>query len=126
MDVARIRREVAAAQAGFSYVECHSTSDTKPYVLAALQTSQSRIYTLTISFPDAYPYALPTVSIRKPEIHSSAPHRYTSGSICYLHPDRWNPGHHTLTFVLARAAKWLAKYEVWLVTGQWPGAEVRH
>jgi hypothetical protein len=38
----------------------------------------------------------------------------------------WNPGRHTLTFTIARAAKWLNKYEVWLATGQWPGAEMAH
>src|SRR5438105_3001094 len=122
MDLARVRREVADAQGAFSFVECHPTTDGKLYVLAALQTSQNRIYTLAINFPDTYPNSLPTVTIRKPEIQSAAPHRYTTGNICYLHPTMWNPGRHTLTFVVARIAKWLAKYEVWLVTRQWPGA----
>jgi hypothetical protein len=43
-----------------------------------------------------------------------------------MHPTMWNPGIHTLTFVIGRAAKWLAKYEVWRVNGEWPGAEIRH
>jgi hypothetical protein len=38
----------------------------------------------------------------------------------------WNPGIHSLAFVLARAAKWLNKYDVWRVRGKWPGAEIRH
>jgi hypothetical protein len=39
----------------------------------------------------------------------------------------WNPGRHTLTFVLARLAKWLNKYDVWSANGgRWPGEEVKH
>ena len=126
MDLARVRKEVAEAQREFSYVECHPTTDGSLYVLIALQTSQNSIYTLEIRFPDTYPNALPTVSSRKPAIHASSPHRYTSGNLCYLHPTMWNPGRHTLTFVIARIAKWLGKYEVWLATGTWPGAEIKH
>jgi NTE family protein len=57
---------------------------------------------------------------------SIGPHRYDAGNICYLHQSFWNPGRHDLTFVLARAAKWLNKYEVWKQTRIWPGAEIRH
>jgi hypothetical protein len=38
----------------------------------------------------------------------------------------WNPGKHDLTFVLARTAKWLNKYEVFRITAKWPGAEMLH
>jgi ubiquitin-protein ligase len=125
MDLTRLRREVSEAQQQFSYVECHPTSDGSLYVLAALQTP-AKMYTLSVTFPDTYPNVLPTVSVRKPTIQTNSPHRYTAGHICYLHPSMWNPGRHTLTFVIARAAKWLNKYEVWLSTGVWPGAEMKH
>lgn len=125
MDLARIRREVAEAQQVFSLVECHPTIDGKLYVLTALQTSQSHIYTLSISFPDLYPYHLPSVHVRTPALPPS-PHRYPGGNICYMLPRLWNPGLHTLTFVIARSAKWLGKYEVWLQTQRWPGAEAPH
>ncbi len=127
MDLMRVRREVTEAQHHFSYVECHPTNEGSLYVLAALQTSTNkRPYTLAIAFPDTYPNALPSVRVRQPTLQSNAPHRYNSGDICYLHPSMWNPGRHTLTFVIARAAKWLNKYEVWLVSGVWPGAELKH
>lgn len=125
MDLARVRREVAEAQQAFSYVEAHPTQDGKLFVLVALQTSQNRIYTLAIHFPDTYPNAMPTVLPRKPTI-DTGPHRYTNGNVCYLLPAMWNPGRHNLTFVIARIAKWLGKHEVWLATGVWPGAEVKH
>ena len=126
MDLVRVRREVEEAKRYFSLVESHPTTDGSLYVLIALQTSQNRIYTLAIAFPDTYPYILPSVFVRKPALHASAPHRFRNGNICYLHSRMWNPGRHTLTFVIWRAAKWLNKYDVWLATGKWPGAEILH
>lgn len=126
MDLARVRREIAEAQGQFSYVESHQTASGSPYVLAAMQTSQGRIYTLAITFPDAYPYAQPSVVIRQPTIRSDSPHRFADGKMCYIHHSMWNPGRHTLSTVLMRAAKWLSKYEVWLSTGRWPGAQIKH
>ena len=41
-------------------------------------------------------------------------HMYRDGYICFLHPNMWNPGRHTLTFVLRRVAKWLNKYDCWV------------
>lgn len=125
MDLARIRREVSEAQQVFSLVECHPTTDGKLYVLAALQTTQSQVYTLSIFFPDLYPYQMPAVHVRKPVLRPS-PHRYREGNICYLHPRMWNPGLHTVTFVIGRAAKWLAKYEVYVQRQRWPGVEAPH
>lgn len=125
MDLARVRREVSEAQQHFSYVECHPSSTGSLYVLAALQTSL-RMYTLAVEFPDAYPNQPPNVFIRKPEISRTTQHWYKAGNICYMLPSLWNPGAHNLTFVLAKAAKWLNKYEIYSATGRWPGAEIKH
>jgi ubiquitin-protein ligase len=124
MDVHRIQREFSEAQKAFAYVELHPTSDGKVYARTALQTS-SGMYVLSIKFPDTYPNEMPRVFVDAPAI-TSAPHRYQTGNICYLHPSMWNPGVHQLTFVIARAAKWLNKYEVWRSEGTWPGAEIKH
>lgn len=126
MDLARVRRDIAEAQLKFSYVESHPTSDGRLYALVALQTSQNHLYTLAVTFPDSYPNTQPSVTIRKPAIRSDAPHRYSDGTVCYVHPKMWNPGLHTLTTVIMRTAKWLSKYEVWLATGHWPGAQIKH
>ena len=120
----RIRRDIANAQQQFDYVEGHPTKEGGVIVLVALQTTQ-HVYTLGIIFPDDYPNSMPKVFVRKPILESS-PHRYSNNQICYLHPHMWNPGRHGLTFVIARAAKWLNKYEIYLARGQWPGAEVLH
>jgi len=126
MDTYRIQREFADAQRSFALVELHPTADGKAYVRTGLQTSNGKHYVLSIKFPDNYPNEMPRVFVDAPTI-SIAPHRYQGGHICYLHPSLWNPGAHSLTFVIAKAAKWLNKYEVWRNNGgKWPGAEIKH
>jgi ubiquitin-protein ligase len=124
MDVSRINREFAEAQRTFAYLELHPTTDGKVYAKTALQTV-SAMYVLSIKFPETYPNEMPRVFVDAPTI-TNAPHRYNGGNICYLHPSMWNPGTHNLTFVIARAAKWLSKYEVWRTRGAWPGAQIKH
>lgn len=126
MDINRIQREFAEAQKTFAYVELHPTSDGKVFVKTALQTPAS-MYVLSIRFPDNYPNEMPRIFVDAPALHGTAPHRYQTGHICYLHPSMWNPGAHHLTFAIGRAAKWLNKYEVWRNNGgTWPGAQILH
>lgn len=112
------------SQQHFDYVEGHPTNDGCVMVLVALQTSR-QLYTLSVNFPDTYPHSMPDVYVRKPSLAVS-PHQYSDTKICYLHPTMWNPGRHDLTFVIARAAKWLSKYEVYRLQGRWPGAGIQH
>ena len=126
MDLARVRREIEIAKSNFWYVESHPTASGSLYVLSALQTSVGSAYTFAVQFPDSYPNSPPEVFVRKPALNALAPHQYRTGNICYVHPSMWNPGRHDLTFVLKRVAKWLNKYEVWLVKRVWPGKEVPH
>jgi len=124
MDVNRIQREFSDAQKTFAYLELHPTTDGNVYAKTALQADRST-YVLSIKFPESYPNEMPRVFVDAPPI-TNAPHRYQAGNICYLHPSMWNPGVHDLKFVIARAAKWLNKYEVWRNRGKWPGAEITH
>ena len=120
-DILRIRREVAQAALQFAFVEAHPTSDGGVYVKAAMQTSTGKTYFLAIYFSD-YPSSMPKVLVTNPTLrptHNN--HMYKDGYICFLHPNMWNPGRHTLTFVLGRVAKWLNKYDCWslmAVTGR--------
>lgn len=125
MDIQRIHLEARRACEAFAYVEIHPTGNGGVYVKAALQTSVGRTYVIAVYLTD-YPSRMPQVHVTHPNIHQSVPHRYRDGNLCYLHPSMWNPGLHNLTFVLARIAKWLNKYEVWRETGQWPGAQLAH
>lgn len=124
MNLARVHREIAHAKQYFDYVEGHPTAGGGVTALIALQTSKC-IYTLNVDFPEHYPSSMPEVHVRRPVLEMS-PHKFSSNRICYLHPHMWNPGRHNLTFVIQRAAKWLAKYEVYLQTREWPGAEIKY
>lgn len=126
MDIQRIRLEVAQAATKFALVEAHPTNEGGVYVKSVLQTSAAKTYFIAIYFPD-YPNRMPRVVVTNPTLRPTGDnHMYKEGYICFLHPNMWNPGRHTLTFVLGRTAKWLNKYDVWLVTGKWPGAGVPH
>ena len=124
MNLVRIRRDIVNAQQHFDYVEAHPTDTGGLMALVALQTVR-RVYTLAVTFPDTYPSAMPKVFVRRPTLEYS-PHQFPHDRICYLHPSFWNPGRHDLRFVIARAAKWLAKYEVFRARGCWPGAGIDH
>jgi hypothetical protein len=126
MDIRRIQSEVAQARMTFEIVEAHPTNDGGIFVNAGLATSVGYGYIAAIYFPN-YPNQMPKVYITKPTLQGGTGHQYNDGTICYLHPNMWNPGRHNLTFVLAHAAKWLNKYEVWRVNGgRWPGAQIKH
>src|SRR3954462_935489 len=105
VDIRRIQREFTDAQQTFAYLELHPTTDGNVYARTALQTP-AQMYVLSVRFPDTYPNEMPRVYVDAPPI-LSAPQRYQTGNICYLHPSMWNPGTHHLGFVIARAAKWL-------------------
>lgn len=124
MNLSRIQRDIENAQRQFDYVESHPTNSGGIMAMVALQTTR-RYYTLAVTFPDTYPNSMPEVFVRKPILESS-PHRYPDNQICYMHPRMWNPGRHDLTYVIQRAAKWLNKYEVYLILGRWPGASIDH
>lgn len=125
MDMGRVNREVVQASQQFEYVELHRNSSGELYVKTVLQAA-SQMYIAGVFIPEEYPNRLPKIFILKPTIATNSPHKYDTGNICYMHYSKWNPGIHNLTFVIARAAKWLSKYEVWKNTGSWPGASMSH
>ena len=125
MDIARIRREVAAALLTFPNVEVYPDGVGALYVKALMQSSLGTVYFITLQFAN-YPNEMPKIFVTKPDLGTNWKHRYQPGNICYLHPTLWNPGRHDVTFVLGRAAKWLNKFEVYKQTGRWPGAELAH
>ena len=124
MNLKRVRLDIENAQQYFDYIEARPTKSGGLMALVALQTAR-RIYILEIIFLETYPNTMPRVFVRKPALEPS-PHRFSHNQICYLHSSFWNPGRHDLRFVIARAAKWLAKYEVYRAKGHWPGAGIAH
>lgn len=124
MDLQRIQREFRQAIEHFPYLEALPTNTGGLYVKAALQTAVGRIYVIAITF-QGYPSEMPKITVLKPEI-THWKHRYQAGNICYMHPSMWNPGRHDLKFVLAQAAVWLNKHEIYTHNCSWPGPGIAH
>jgi len=125
MDLQRIYSELRQAVEHFPNLEALPTGDGGVYLKAALQTATGKIYLLAIQF-HGYPSQMPKVFVTKPELQHWK-HRYSTGNICYMHPNMWNPGRHNVKYVLGQVAVWLNKYDVYLQNGfRWPGPGIEH
>ena len=73
----------------------------------------------TILLPHGYPNNCPRVYASP--VSADAPHRWSDGALClYGVLAGWNPGKHTVLSTLLLARRWLAHYEAWRHSGQWP------
>ena len=124
MNVPRIRAEIRNAVEHFPNIETFTTTDGGLYIKAALQTSVGQMYIIMVTFT-GYPSTMPRVTVVTPAVKHGM-HMYQGGYICYMHPSVWNPGRHDLLYVLAQAAVWLNKHEIYLARGVWPGPSLSH
>lgn len=91
----------------------------------ALDTQVGNTYGIRITL-DGYPYSLPKVYPKGWTLHPEVPHRYNDGTLCIMRSTQWR-SHFTVALVVAKAAIWLGKYEIWKRNGHvWPGLEQRH
>lgn len=90
-----------------------------------LDTQYGNTYALRIELKN-FPYDMPRIFLKNYTVHLLAPHRYGDGSLCIMKPNQWMR-HYSVALVVAKAAIWLAKYEMWKRNGHdWPGLEQRH
>ncbi len=98
-------------------------------VVAAVGTLKPRpggsTYRIRIDLPEGYPYELPAVHADGWTPRPDSPHRLGEKKLCVLRHDQWTST-LTIAFLIAKAAIWLAKYEVWCQTSRWPGNEQDH
>jgi ubiquitin-protein ligase len=90
-----------------------------------LETNDGNYYYVKIKIPDDYPYTMPSVSLPQTAIDSACPHRYVSNNLCVMKSDQWT-SNYSLAFMIAKAAIWINKYDVWQRTGHWPGRQQEH
>jgi hypothetical protein len=94
-------------------------------VEGGLDTQYGNTYGLRIELNN-YPFNLPKVRPKGWSIHPSSPHQFSDGSICVMRSDQWRR-HFTIALVIAKAAVWLGKYEIWKRNGNyWPGLGQSH
>ena len=91
----------------------------------AVDTQHNNTYGIRILL-DHYPYALPKVFPKGWTIDPAVTHRFTDGSLCIMKSAQWRQ-YFTVALVVAKAAIWLGKYELWKRNGhRWPGLEQPH
>lgn len=97
-------------------------SDAKEVVIQFQEILGDKTITIKVLLPHGYPNAPPKV-YASPIVHD-APHRWQDGSLCIVGATvDWNPGKHTIAFLLTWVRKWLSNYDHWRRTGQWPVPE---
>jgi ubiquitin-protein ligase len=92
-----------------------------------LQTNFGNSYLIKIKIPDSYPYSMPGISLPYESIDGSCPHVYRNKEICVMKSEQWASS-FSLAFMVAKAAIWLNKYDLWKRNGRgrWPGKEQKH
>jgi prevent-host-death family protein len=74
---------------------------------------------LTILLPHGYPNSCPRVFADG--VDAGTPHRWADGTLClYGVTTGWNPGKHNVFTTLQHAREWVAHYQSWKASGQWP------
>ena len=90
-----------------------------------LKTADGNYYYVKIEVPEDYPYTMPRIKLPETAIDSACPHRYSSGNLCVMKPEQWSSS-YSLAFMVAKAAIWINKYDVWKRTGRWAGKQQEH
>lgn len=117
----RLYFETEKVKRQFPQFSPYLDSNSQLFFEGYLQTNAKLVYRVRITIPANYPSRPPVTTIVSHSL-GAAPHKYGDHTPCLFHPNIWNPGYHTVTFVIARTAKWLNKYEIWRRTGHWPGS----
>ncbi len=82
------------------------------------------IYQLETRLPALYPIISPETRVRTPL--QSCPHLLSNQLLCLWRPgthrkdNHWDPARFTSVFAVLAAWRWLACYEIWLQTAEWP------
>lgn len=86
-------------------------------------------YLLETRLVSTYPAVPPETRVLTPLRHS--PHLLEGQTMCLWRQgstrqtSRWDPGRFTCVFAVQAAWRWLACYEIWHQTGEWPLPEAK-
>lgn len=98
----------------------HGSQDTVSHIKGILTTKRGTLYIVQVNIPAGYPYHLPKITLPGHAFTPRCPHLYNDGSLCLMMNDQWTST-LSLSFVIAKTAVWLDKYEYWDNFGVWPG-----
>lgn len=87
------------------------------------------VYDLETKLLSNYPIAPPEIRVLTPLVH--CPHLLEGQTLCLWRQastrtnSRWDPAKFTCIFAVQAAWRWLACYEIWRATGEWPLPEAK-
>ena len=87
------------------------------------------VYQLETRLVSSYPVVPPETRVLTPLQH--CPHLLEGQTLCMWrqgstrHASRWDPARFTCVFAIQAAWRWLACYEIWHQTGEWPLPEAK-
>ncbi|WP_282773611.1 phospholipase D-like domain-containing protein [Phaeodactylibacter xiamenensis] len=91
-----------------------------------LQPDGCEKYSIRIEFQAGF---APAVFITSHDIEpSNEIHIYKDGSLCLFYPGdlKWKNNLRISEYIIPWVAEWIVFYELWLMTGEWMGAEAPH
>jgi len=83
-------------------------------------------YSLEIQYTDGFPFDLPEVYVKCPQLPTGTPHLYSGQRLSLYRPGYgrkvgiYDPGRTTAATMRGHAINWLISFEVWRVKGIWP------
>lgn len=86
-------------------------------------STKIELYGIRVVLPSNYPYDMPAVVPLN--WTAAGPHIYANGHLCVMKTDQWRNA-YTITLMVAKAAVWVNKYEIYKRYGSWPGNEQFH
>ncbi|WP_230194527.1 ubiquitin-conjugating enzyme E2 [Streptomyces sp. NBC_00080] len=122
--LAEERRILALHFPGFVLDSTTARAGTWAVARGPLRTFAGTRYDIRIDLPDGYPHSLPRVW---PHGWTPVknPHMYADGTICVMRRRQWS-SFFSAAAVVAKAAIWLNKYEIWVERQVWPGPQQPH
>lgn len=87
------------------------------------------LYTIETRLHNGYPVVPPETRVLTPLRH--CPHLLEGQTLCLWRQgstrdtSRWDPAKFTCVFAIQAAWRWLACYEIWHATGEWPMPEAK-
>ncbi|MBM3995480.1 MAG: hypothetical protein FJ303_15195 [Planctomycetes bacterium] len=101
----------------------------KSLVLRYRLKPMHNIFELETRLPDGYPILPPETRVMTPL--KVCPHLLDGQTLCMWRQgstretSRWDPAKFTCVFAVQAAWRWLACYEIWHETGEWPMPDAR-
>jgi len=87
------------------------------------------VYLMETRLADSYPAVPPETRVLTPLNH--CPHLLEGQTLCLWRQgstrasSRWDPSRYTCVFAIQAAWRWLACYEIWHESGEWPLPEAK-